>query len=430
MKVNLKHLTFGFLANHVAADFMITHFQDPGSNALGFGQGAAGTATTDYSQGTMKYTQGNSGFWYSLMTGNEQCFDISAASSLTVDVLVPKADNKASMNIKIDIANDECTSAAYSIYQTVKIPKAGRYSLEFPIEKFYNEDRSFDKSDLKKIYAVVINQLKPESKAFEIYSLSWIGQTSTRRGVNSLPQNGVWGETGCKPGGKVLFNPDFTQPFNYQGEWDTGDYFAGNAEIQKYINDASTIFTANGALHIKTYKVDGQWFSGRIRSRQGWKNFRVDSTFKLDQACDGAFPAIWMLPTGYLPWPYAGEIDIAEFNTNFYCKTPTPQSLHFQNHFGANAISNQDCAIDVTNFNTLSVEVVENEVRFYCNGVRNGGYTRPYPYTEDMNSWPFSANPFGLVLNYAVQPGFSLPVPLGVYSMQMTVSRLEVTECN
>ncbi|KAI8901485.1 concanavalin A-like lectin/glucanase domain-containing protein [Globomyces pollinis-pini] len=239
--------------------------------------------------------------------------------------------------------------------------------------------------------------------------------------------DGNRGEGKCNPNGKLLFRTDFSKGL---GDGYYREDVVANGEIQSYPNNPENIFTKGKKLHIKAIKKDGKWTSARIRTKQGWKNFRAEIKFRLDKASDGAFPAIWMLPQEEgknFNWPLHGEIDIFEYNTGFGGGSHTPQSLHFQDFHAANAKGFPNCKMDVTKWNKVAVEVTDKVIRFYCNGKFNNQYSAPNNFAT--NSWPYDQNPFGFVFNYAIQPGFSKPVPNDVRSLEMIIAYAKVTAC-
>ncbi|KAI8899372.1 concanavalin A-like lectin/glucanase domain-containing protein [Globomyces pollinis-pini] len=231
----------------------------------------------------------------------------------------------------------------------------------------------------------------------------------------------------CKPNGKVLYQSNFTGPF-IQSDWNY-EWNSYNQEIQTYTNTINeNVYTLNNQLVIKAIKKNEKWTSARIRTKQGWNNFKATITLKLDQLVPGAFPAVWMMPiTENSMWPLDGEIDIFEYNKNFLKHTTTPQSLHFQDHHAANSLMFAKVNYNISEFGSFTVECTSNSLRFYTNGILNGEYRRGR--YSNHTDWPFSKNPFGLILNYAIQPWFSNPVPVSISDLQMIVSNIVVTEC-
>ncbi|KAI8897213.1 concanavalin A-like lectin/glucanase domain-containing protein [Globomyces pollinis-pini] len=244
-------------------------------------------------------------------------------------------------------------------------------------------------------------------------------------GNSNSSSNQLTSETGCASSGSTLFKGDFSKAVDKGVWWLDNQVY--NGEVQKYTDTSDVLYVKDGNLVINALKdSDGNWTSSRIRTFDAWENFRVDVTYKLDQEVTGAFPAIWMLPQGnsYI-WPLDGEIDIMEYNTQFPVRTQ--QAIHMSAHFGAGALSYHNCNIDVKVFNTLSVEVNDDEIRFYCNGKASGFYKKPFAAT--VFNWPFNLHKYGLVLNYAINPSFSAKVPKSVNSLSMTISDLTVSKC-
>ncbi|KAI8894668.1 concanavalin A-like lectin/glucanase domain-containing protein [Globomyces pollinis-pini] len=237
--------------------------------------------------------------------------------------------------------------------------------------------------------------------------------------------------------GRVLWSVDMSKPFNSKGEWeyDTSNY---NQEKQIYVPQSQAgeyIKVQDGKLLVSAKRDgSGKWKAARAVLKKGWGvNYRAEVTLQMDKAVPGAFPAIWMLPTidRKTPdgvWPLEGEIDIFEYQSEF-AGSPTPQTLHFGERNGGNALSFKNCPINPTGVNTLAVESNPNYIRFFCNGKPNGQYNRPNPSSQF--NWPYSGkNEFGFILNYAIQPGFAKqPVPANINSLSMIISSLQVKEC-
>ncbi|KAJ2996217.1 hypothetical protein HDV02_006686 [Globomyces sp. JEL0801] len=237
--------------------------------------------------------------------------------------------------------------------------------------------------------------------------------------------------------GRVLWNSDFTKPFNSENEWeyDTSNY---NGEKQIYVpaDQAGTyIKTENNNLIVSASRDStGQWKAARAVLKHGWGiNYRAEVTVKMNKAVPGAFPAVWMLPTidrkhpdGV--WPLEGEIDIFEYQSDFI-GSPTPQSFHFGERNGGNALSFRNCPINTETYNTLAVESTETSIRFFCNGQPNGVYNKPANATQF--NWPYNGKyEFGFILNYAIEPAFvQNKVPSGVDFLAMSISSLKVQEC-
>lgn len=93
----------------------------------------------------------------------------------------------------------------------------------------------------------------------------------------------------------------------------------GNHEQQCYTDSSENLFLRDGLLHIVVHKApvtaDKPYTSARINSKGkvDFKYGRIEARAKLPWG-QGAWPAIWMLPTAqaYGTWPLSGEIDIME----------------------------------------------------------------------------------------------------------------------
>ncbi|KAJ2995211.1 hypothetical protein HDV02_000940 [Globomyces sp. JEL0801] len=230
---------------------------------------------------------------------------------------------------------------------------------------------------------------------------------------------------------RVKWSLNMQQPFNSNNEWrfDTGNY---NGEKQIYVPQGEAgqyIRMENGKLLVMAIRDNSnRWKAARAVLKHGWGvNYRAEATFQLDQAVDGAFPAIWMLPPSG-KWPLVGEIDIFEYQSEFL-GTPTPQTLHFGERYGGNALSFKQCPINPTASNTLAVESTANYIRFFCNGQLNGQYNKPA--NPSQYNWPYGgSNSFAFILNYAIEPSFAQrKVPNNIRSLKMIIPSLVVREC-
>ncbi|KAI8902879.1 concanavalin A-like lectin/glucanase domain-containing protein [Globomyces pollinis-pini] len=231
-------------------------------------------------------------------------------------------------------------------------------------------------------------------------------------------------QTTCVRGGNNLYTSSFSRGVD-SSFW-SHEYYSPNGERQVYTNNADTFYTSGGNLVIRAFKDNrGTWNSARLLANRGWNNFRAEVVFKLDQAVDGAFPAIWMQPVG--GWaPDDGEIDLMEYSQAFPV-SPVQQAVQTRSQNNGWGPTFRRCNPDVTNWVNVAVEQTDRAVTFYCNGQLSGAYNRPE--NSNFDNWPFSSKQYALTLNYAIQPSFMGPVPDHVNSLSMTISSIKVTSC-
>lgn len=213
----------------------------------------------------------------------------------------------------------------------------------------------------------------------------------------------------------------------------------GNQERQCYTDSIENSFIENGILKIVAQSASGQplpYSSARLVSKdQGdWTYGRFEIRAKAPYG-QGAWPAIWMLPTDgvYGGWPNSGEIDIFE---SVNLKVPLVDGgeeshVHGTLHYGKNWPNNDSSGLDyllpsgknpADGFHTYAIEWEEGEMRWYvddvlyqtqldseldfnADGEANGLIHKGW-YTEQngqllWNTAPFDER-FHMILNFAV----------------------------
>lgn len=196
----------------------------------------------------------------------------------------------------------------------------------------------------------------------------------------------------------------------------------GNNEQQYYTDRSSNIFLQDGKLVLQGLRerycaADGcrDFTSGRINSKGkgGWLYGRFEARAKLPRG-QGAWPAIWMLPTDnvYGQWPLSGEIDIMEainvgasggntvYGTLHYGK-PWPNNVHQgKSYVPSGSISE--------GFHTYAMEWEPGEIRVYADGVLYGRFNDWFT-TGGAYPAPFNQR-FHWVLNVALGGNWPGPV--------------------
>lgn len=213
------------------------------------------------------------------------------------------------------------------------------------------------------------------------------------------------GLSGC--GGDVNTNSDFTSvdPTVPVSDWKLvwSDEFAGssidqrkwtfeidcrgggNQEQQCYTDSAENAFVSDGTLKIVARPAaDGApqpYTSARLNTKyQGdWKYGRIEVRAKAASG-QGAWPAIWMMPTDdvYGGWPKSGEIDIFEAVNlkTVDAEGNVEANVHGTLHYGRDSPNNVYTGKAYTlpggvnpadSFNTYAIEWQEGEIRWYVN---------------------------------------------------------------
>ena len=226
----------------------------------------------------------------------------------------------------------------------------------------------------------------------------------------------------------------------------------GNAEKQCYTSDPENAYLDNGVLKIVAKPESGQplpYSSAKLltKGKADWTYGRFEIRAKAPRG-QGAWPAIWMLPTDevYGGWPHSGEIDIfeavnlgvprsagsADLQTDVYGTLHYGKSWPDNDHSGHNyVLANQQNPAD--NFHVYALEWEEGEMRWYMDGVLyatqrqsevtvNGqgqpdGLAHKGWYTEINGEVVWDARPFDqkfhLILNFAVGGSWPENVNLG-----------------
>jgi len=214
----------------------------------------------------------------------------------------------------------------------------------------------------------------------------------------------------------------WSDEFNYTGlpdpkkwDYDVGGKGWGNKEAQFYTARRKENARVEGGHLIiearKEHWEENEYTSARLVSRNkgDWTYGRFEVRAKLPSG-RGTWPAIWMLPTGWIygGWPSSGEIDIME-HVGF-----DPDVVHASVHTRAynHTINTQKTAqikipTSRSKFNVYAVEWTPEEIRGFVNDrhyftFRNERLTNP---AADYREWPFD-KPFHLLLNLAVGGGW------------------------
>ena len=233
--------------------------------------------------------------------------------------------------------------------------------------------------------------------------------------------------------GSVIDDTKWTHEVNCDG--------GGNNEKQCYTDNAENAYLENGILKIVAKAESNQtlpYSSARLISKEkgDWTYGRFEIRAKAPSG-QGAWPAIWMLPTDYKygGWPHSGEIDIFEaVNLGVPLNDDSgavESNVHGTLHYGAswpnNSYTGQSYALPnaanpANDFHVYAVEWEEGEIRWYVDGVlyqtqlksevsydtdgQADGLDHRGWFTEQdgenlLNNAPFDER-FHLLLNFAV----------------------------
>lgn len=191
----------------------------------------------------------------------------------------------------------------------------------------------------------------------------------------------------------------------------------GNGEVQYYTDQKDNAYVENSVLHVKALRnreYNGtvyDWTSARLNTKKSFSfTFGRMSAKIRCKPEDGPFSAVWALSTKDsdpdFTWPRCGEIDIFEMQSLWEY---TPATLHFQEHYGGNALSyfSYETFKSVDDWHVYGVEWVDaKHIAFYHDGKRIGEYPIPV-WKVGQENWPYHwENPFYLIINNAMNPNW------------------------
>lgn len=203
----------------------------------------------------------------------------------------------------------------------------------------------------------------------------------------------------------VLFFDDF----NTNGEPDHEKWVLCPKEGSDWNDEMSEsydqAYVEDGKLILKAEKDGDVYKAGGIQSL-GKFDFtfgKVEVKARITQYPNGAFPAIWMMPTTpvYGGWPKSGEIDIMEHVKQ---ESVIHHTIHTHYTYDLNLkdpTNTNQVTCDFQNWVIYTLEKTENKLTFYVNGKETFSYSNLKLDNEaEMIQWPFTKdNPFYLILN-------------------------------
>lgn len=218
------------------------------------------------------------------------------------------------------------------------------------------------------------------------------------------------------PEWKLVFSDDFKGKRLNTRKWNKIRYLDGRvADWRRYQSRDEELVTVNGNSTVSLWGKFGPYTSqndpegdaegyacGGIFTDQSFafQYGYVEVRAKFDCA-QGAWPAIWMMPTDGSAWPAKGEIDIMEHLNH---ENAVYQTIHYNNASGKRTSkalkpgrATFDSARDRRAYHTYGVEWTPEGVNFYMDGELTGSC----PAEADNPHWPFNKedNPFYLLLD-------------------------------
>lgn len=170
-------------------------------------------------------------------------------------------------------------------------------------------------------------------------------------------------------------------------------------ELQRYTSDKSNSYKSLGVLYIKALKSKNDTSvctSARIHTK-GKVSFlygKIEIRAKVPVG-KGVFPAIWMLPEKWMPFPY-GEIDLLEY---YHCFEQKQYQANVHVHVGDKKNDHKQhpfmISADVSNWHKYTLEWYKDKLVFLLDDKIVHELRK-----ENMEGWPFD-RPYYLYLNVA-----------------------------
>lgn len=162
-----------------------------------------------------------------------------------------------------------------------------------------------------------------------------------------------------------------------------------------YIRDGNLVLlTAKNSEGV--YKGGSIWTNGKVLIGTG-SRFSARIKFVNDQESVGF--AFWLMPYWkdqvYDGWPHCGEIDIMEHAYNHDYIQQTIHSYYIDVYDPSNNYAGKPkySGFNIGQYNIYEVDVLENSIVFYVNGVRTMEYENMHLQDEPLlMQWPFQTN--------------------------------------
>lgn len=182
-----------------------------------------------------------------------------------------------------------------------------------------------------------------------------------------------------------------------------------------------------GNLVLLADKEGDEYVAGGIQSRFSFTFGRVEVRAALTRLPNGAFPAIWMMPSRYIypSWPNCGEIDIMEHVKQ---EAVIYQTVHTHYTYDLNIKNPSNGTTYMCSFGGFCVYAMEwtpDEITFFVDGVKTFSYPNLHLSGEaDMKQWPFTKDAaFYVILNMGLgrNNGSSWAGPISDASLPATM---------
>ena len=131
------------------------------------------------------------------------------------------------------------------------------------------------------------------------------------------------------------------------------------------------------------------------RNRRSLQLGRVDVRARFDCG-QGFWPAIWLMPDIRVPWATGGEIDIMEHLNSEDKAYQTVHSQHSVKQYDPWIENGSNTPIDKSVFNTYSVVIEEDAIKFFINDKPTFTYKK---VPELLSQFPYAGHPFYVILS-------------------------------
>lgn len=131
------------------------------------------------------------------------------------------------------------------------------------------------------------------------------------------------------------------------------------------------------------------------RNRRSLQLGRVDVRARFDCG-QGFWPAIWLMPDIRVPWATGGEIDIMEHLNSEDVAYQTVHSQHTVKKYDPYIVNGSNTPIDKSVFNTYSVVIEEDAIKFFINDKPTFTYKK---VPELLSQFPYAGHPFYVILS-------------------------------
>jgi beta-glucanase (GH16 family) len=261
-------------------------------------------------------------------------------------------------------------------------------------------------------------------------SVAWLSALS----AFFLPSAGAVDDWQPGPGWKLVWNDEFNAAELDKRNWtfDLGGGGWGNNELERYTNERTNVFVANGELVIQAVKSGTNYTSARLKTQglRSWTYGKMAARMKLPYGV-GIWPAFWLLGNGIttVGWPRCGEVDIMELIGGGAADGTIYGTMHWQENGSPISKASGPYSLPKSQFFYQAYHVFEIEwsaTNFVWKLDGAKYFTAPINPTAQPGTAAFQ-QPFFIILNLAV--GGNWPGPPNsstVFPQQLQVDWVRV----